>query len=240
MAIEKKLLPIFLLFLFLPATVLGKTDASWTAIDHDFGLIKETDGPKKVEFKFYNKGRKDIRITDVRPSCGCTAINYTEGKIKKGETGSVTITFDPEERPGKFRKTVAIYLNDENPIELSIQGTVMASPETLKLFFPNGSGNIRFDTDTLRFGELKRGLKRREFIDIYNAGSNPVSPHFNSDSNALIFELSQPEIPPGETATLTVYLDSRNVMWLGDKMLKISGSWKEGGIEIPVTMTLTP
>ncbi|MCH5231385.1 MAG: DUF1573 domain-containing protein [Muribaculaceae bacterium] len=214
-----------------------KTDTS----EYDFGLVMETDGPVAGEFKLINKGRKKFEIDRVKPSCGCSSVDFTHGKISKGDTATIKVTFDPSERPGKFNKGIYVFFSgEEKPIILRIKGTVMASGETLKLFFPLDAGELHFDTSTVDFGEMKRGLNRKEAVDIYNSSLKPISPVFSSDSNAFRFEMSQETIMPGEQATLTIYLTSSQLMWLGEKSLTIKGRWDGNQMELPVKVKLVP
>lgn len=229
--------------LLLASPSFAKLNIEWIGGEvYDFGLIKESKGIQTGEFKLVNRGRKSLTITDIKMACGCTKVDYTHGKIQKGDTAFIKVLFDPDERPGSFDKGIYVTLNKEKiPINLRIKGTVMASPATLKLFYPIGFGNLRFDTDTIDFGEMKRGLRRREFLDIYNSGLKSCRPEFSSRSNALRFELSPEEIKPGEGATLTVYLESSQLMWLGEKTVPIKVKWgKNQEEELQVKVKLVP
>ncbi|MCH5238638.1 MAG: DUF1573 domain-containing protein [Muribaculaceae bacterium] len=238
----KKLHLFFFLLLFLSVLPLeAKTKVEWLNTEYDFGLIQESNGPVEGLFRFVNKGGKPVYIREVKPSCGCTSVNFTQGQIKKGDVGEIRVTFDAENRPGKFDKGIHVFLKDEAmPINLRIEGTVIASPETLQLFYPIERGNLHFDTDTIKFGEMKRGLRRKEYIDIYNSGTEPLTPHFSSASNALRMELEPTTIPPGEGGLLTIYLDSSQVMGLGERTLSLKGEWDNEVVEITAKVKLVP
>lgn len=231
----RRILSLFLIFSV--AVAFGKVNVSWLNTDYDFGLIKESEGIKTGEFRFVNKGRKAVKINDVMASCGCTAVEFPKENIKKGEMGIIKVKYDPTERPGRFDKGIYVYLKGEEvPVSLRIEGTVMASDETLQLFYPEGTGALRFDTGSVDFSEMKRGLRRREFVDFYNSGTKPITPVFHSDTNALRMEVEPATINPGETGTMKIYLDSSKLMWLGEKELNIEGD----GINLKVRVKLTP
>ena len=93
---------------------------------HDFGTIREADGPVTTTFEFVNTGNKPLIILDAAASCGCTRPNYTTKPVKPGKKGKVTVTYSPLGRPGGFRKTVRVKtIGRERTTMLTIEGTVM-------------------------------------------------------------------------------------------------------------------
>lgn len=205
---------------------IAKTNYTWVNTEYDFGLIKESDGLQTGTFQLINKGGKPIKITEVRPSCGCTSVDFPLEKINKGDTAVITVSFDPEDRPGKFDKGIYVTLDKEDlPVNLRIKGTVLASQETLSLFFPAGTGELRADNATLDFGEIPRGVRRREFIDIYNSATESLTPEISSASNAISFSLQPTHIQPGEQATITVYIDTSKIPFTGLRQFPVLIKW---------------
>jgi LysM repeat protein len=101
---------------------------TFTEDTHNFGDI-DKDKPVSHEFTFKNTSAETILITGVKPSCGCTATNYTKTPVKPGETGSVTATYNAH-NPGPFTKTLTVSTNDtEQTKVLYIKGKVIA-PDT--------------------------------------------------------------------------------------------------------------
>jgi len=45
---------------------------------HDYGKIKEEAGKVKCRFTFTNTGNDTLKIISVKPSCGCTAMEWTK------------------------------------------------------------------------------------------------------------------------------------------------------------------
>ncbi len=77
----------------------------------DFGAIKEDGGTVTHTFQVQNTGKAPLVMTRVVASCGCTTPEWTKEPIAPGKTGSLKITFDPENRPGPFVKTISVYSN---------------------------------------------------------------------------------------------------------------------------------
>ena len=92
---------------------------------HDFGTIKEADGPVTHIFTIKNAGQKPLVITNVNPSCGCTTPDWTKEPIAPGKKGEIKITYDPTGRPAPFTKTISVYSNGKTGTYiLSIKGVV--------------------------------------------------------------------------------------------------------------------
>lgn len=92
---------------------------------HDFGTIKEANGPVTHTFEFTNTGGEPLVIINVNASCGCTRPEYPKEPIMPGKKGKVKVTFNPAGRPGEFSKEVKIRTNGNKRPILRITGTVI-------------------------------------------------------------------------------------------------------------------
>ena len=92
---------------------------------HDFGNIKESDGPVFCSFTVLNNGELPLVISRVIASCGCTTPEWTKEPIAPGKTGEVKVTYDTAGRPGPFAKTISVYSNGKTGnYVLTIKGEV--------------------------------------------------------------------------------------------------------------------
>lgn len=104
----------------------GSANASFAVKKHDFGTIKEADGPVSCTFEFTNTGDKPLLIIDATASCGCTHPEYPTKPIKPGKKGKIKVTYSPIGRPGAFKKSVKVKTNGkERTTVLRIEGTVI-------------------------------------------------------------------------------------------------------------------
>lgn len=92
---------------------------------HDFGAIKEADGPVTHVFEFTNTGSEPLVIINVNASCGCTRPEYPKEPVMPGKKGKIKVTFNPAGRPGEFSKEVKIRTNGSKRPVLRITGTVI-------------------------------------------------------------------------------------------------------------------
>jgi len=93
---------------------------------HNFRKI-DADKPVVYRFRFKNVGSSPLLISKVKPSCGCTAANWTKQPILPDKKGYIEVIFDAK-KAGKFFKTIQVFSNDESsPVELIIKGKVVWS-----------------------------------------------------------------------------------------------------------------
>lgn len=92
---------------------------------HDFGKIKQGDKVKHT-FTFTNVGDKDLVVSNVKPTCGCTATNWTRTAVKPGESGTIEAQFNSAGKMGKQMKFMTVIYNGEPKIErISFTGEVV-------------------------------------------------------------------------------------------------------------------
>ena len=66
-------------------------------------------------------------ISNVESTCGCTVPKFTETPILKGQSGTITVTFNAATVQPSFAKAVTIKSNARTPIKLLyIKGEVTA------------------------------------------------------------------------------------------------------------------
>lgn len=99
---------------------------SFDKTEHDFGKIRE--GEKaSYRFRVKNPGTVPLRITDVKPSCGCTVPAWTKDPIPPGGEGFVEVIFDSQGRSGEQLKTVTVFANTDPPSHiLRFRGIVVS------------------------------------------------------------------------------------------------------------------
>ena len=105
---------------------LGSPIIEFDTMEYDFGTIVEGTIVDGV-FKVTNKGKVDLLISKVQPSCGCTTPDWTKNPIKPGQTGEIKFSFNSNGRVGKQHKSITITSNAEKMTEtIQLKGTVTA------------------------------------------------------------------------------------------------------------------
>lgn len=93
------------------------------SFEHDFGSIPYK-GDGTYAFVFKSKGEEPLVLKNVKPSCGCTIPEWPRDPVKKGEKGTIKVSYNTR-ITGSFSKSVSVYSNaSEAPIVLVIKGKV--------------------------------------------------------------------------------------------------------------------
>ncbi len=94
----------------------------------DFGQIKQGETVTH-KFKFTNTGSNPLVLENVKPSCGCTAINWPKEPIAPQQTGEIEAQFNSTGKAGDQLKNITITLNTVEHLErLTFTGVVIAPP----------------------------------------------------------------------------------------------------------------
>ena len=170
---------------FLLATVVLSATSAFSQIEfsglvHDFGNIRELDGPVSHDFEFTNTGTRPYVIDFISVSCGCTTPEYDKAPVMPGRSGKITITYDPAGRPGVFDREIVVTGNNRRDrTTLRITGTVAGKPRTVEDDFPvDLGGGMRSTSTTFLFGYLARGKKVTQSVNVVNNGDSPAELDF--------------------------------------------------------------
>ena len=192
-------------------TAVAEVKIQWLETEHNFGAFDENDGEVTCEFRFVNVGDEPVRVSNVRTSCGCTTSKPPRKAIQPGDTATVSATYNPVGRPGKFEKKIYVDMNT-NPQRnvLAIHGTVIGSSNTLRGRFPIDAGDsgIKLRKTTIPFGEVVCGRIKNEFLEVYNASSDTLRPTFESVPKYMRTAVKDPAIAPGENKAYAIVFDS--------------------------------
>lgn len=124
----------------------AQSPLTWDSMAHDFGNIPDTE-PVTHIFKFTNKTEKTITILRAHGSCGCTVPDLPKKSFKPGESGEMTVTFNPQHRKGANPKAVTIEYSEPQgtpntivTINSNVQPLVMIEPQKMYLMEVDSKG----------------------------------------------------------------------------------------------------
>ncbi|OQA97637.1 MAG: hypothetical protein BWY22_01210 [Bacteroidetes bacterium ADurb.Bin217] len=106
-----------------------KPEVVFDSLTYNYGVIaKGSSG--ECSFKFTNKSKTPLILTNVKAGCGCTVPSWPREEIKPKHSGEIKIKYNTN-NVGYFTKTVSVYTNkQEEPIILTITGQVVDQPKT--------------------------------------------------------------------------------------------------------------
>ena len=187
--------------------------------EHDFGKIHEEDGRVSVDFRFKNEGMTPLVLSNVRASCGCTTPQWTKEPVEPGQTGVITVTYNPNGRPGRFQKTVTITSNaKESTARVYIKGEVIPKQAKPVNRYTIAVGALNMKSMVLDLGTIKKGENKSGELEYTNlkAEEHLVELATNSGDNAyFISQVTLPTVKQNEVGKFVLALNTANAKLYG-------------------------
>ncbi|MFH0866441.1 MAG: DUF1573 domain-containing protein, partial [Bacteroidota bacterium] len=176
---------------------------------HDFGKIKEENGNVSHTFFFSNTGTDTLKLTNVKPSCGCTTADWSKGPVLQGQKGYIKTEYDPKNRPGTFSKAITVTSNATEPIQvLIIKGEVLGRTKDYKDTFTVVSGNLRLKSNHIAFMEIKNNEMKTDTLEIMNDWTKPMTLQVNSQLQFTSCIVKPQKLNPKEKGMIILTYDA--------------------------------
>lgn len=106
--------------------VFAQPEAVINPMTYDFGEIAQDSVVTKI-FVIKNQGTEMLKITDVKASCGCTAVVAGKNELKPNESTDINVSFNSKGKFGKQFKTITVETNDpkSSTTKLYLTGNVI-------------------------------------------------------------------------------------------------------------------
>ena len=127
--------------------------------ERDFGVIWDFQ-PVTTTFPFTNTGTKTLVITRLQAGCGCTKPIADKTVLQPGESGTITVTFDPNGKADKQDKKVTIFSNS------------VRSPEKGFLIRSYVKQFVNIEDKFLKLNEMTLGQPHSVEFDFFPADPN--------------------------------------------------------------------
>ncbi len=156
---------------------------------YDWGNVPPGKLNTVIEVK--NIGSGDLKISDVRPSCGCTAAPIDKNLLHPNEIGKINVTLDVSSRTGATEKTITVYSDDPSNASQVIY---------LKAFIKRP---VSFNpAQYFLVNNAKVGTASPATVTIVNSGDEPLTvfpPEFVQGNVKVSFDMtSKKTLKPGE------------------------------------------
>lgn len=199
-----------LFFVGMSTSLMAQGKIKFEKTTHNFGTIKEEQGKAIAKFVFTNTGTGDLKIVNVRTSCGCTASDYSKGVVKPGQKGYVTATYFTAHRPGPFRKSITVTVNDaDHPnTVLFIKGTVTPRKKSKGDYYPVSIGNLKLMSNHLSFGNIKTTEVRTDTMKMYNNWGHPMDISFTQVPANITVKAVPSTLQPKQEGYIIVTYDA--------------------------------
>ncbi|TAL69305.1 MAG: DUF1573 domain-containing protein [Bacteroidetes bacterium] len=79
---------------------------------YNWNMVSPKQSPLKATIELKNAGNQKLMISNVRPSCGCTAVLLDKKELEPGQTANLDVRLNVAAKSGPVVKTVFIESND--------------------------------------------------------------------------------------------------------------------------------
>lgn len=210
--------------LFITLVAVGQTPViTFDKTTHDYGKINEADGRVTTVFTCTNEGMTPLVLSNVRASCGCTTPKWTREPIEPGQTGQITVTYNPNGRPGRFQKTVTVTSNAAEPVtKLYIKGEVIPKPAQPVDKYPVKMGELSLKKRTINYGMITQGSNKMLEIEYANQTDQPVTVEviMREQDSYIKPNVTLQTVAPKQTGKIQFALQSAECPLLGPVSVK--------------------
>ena len=186
--------------------------------EHDFGKINEDGGRVSVEFVFKNEGMSPLVLSNVRASCGCTTPTWTKEPVEPGQKGTITVTYNPNGRPGRFQKTVTITSNAKEPTaKVYIKGEVIPKQAKPVNKYTIAVGELNMKSKELDLGTIIKGASKTGELEFANQTSAAHSAELATSSadSYLLTQVTLHTAQANEVGKFVFVVDTKNTKLYG-------------------------
>ncbi len=197
----------FIITLLIPIGSFAQEKLRFEPSVWNFGTILETDGRVSHTFTAENVGSEPLVILDVVTSCGCTVPEFSRQPILPGARTSITVTFDPTNRPGTFDKELWVYSTQRKRIAtLTIRGNVTPRPKSIEELFPvDAGGGLRLSATLCTFAYIYAGKRMQGAIGYVNNSQHPLRLELRPEVSSGLLTIEAPRmIAPGERGEINL------------------------------------
>ncbi len=174
----------------------------------DFGTITEG-SIVKHNYEIENVGDSELKISQVRASCGCTAAQPAKNELKPGEKTEIQVEFDSANRLGQQDKYVFVMSNDPVSPELKLSFTTIVVDRNTALPKDTKFPKLKLSMMQHDFGKVEEGKIVKATISFKNTGNDVLTiSDVKTSCGCTAALLSSKTLKPGETGSVKIELDT--------------------------------
>ena len=192
---------------FLHQALAAQESLRFEPSEWNFGTILETDGRVSHTFTGENVGDTPLVILDVVTTCGCTAPTFSKQPILPGGKTSITVTYDPANRPGAFDKELWVYSSEGKRVAtLRVRGNVTPRPKSIEELYPvDAGGGLRLSATLCTFAYLYPGRMMQSALGFVNDSRRTIRLDLQPVAESGLLKVEYPrQIAPGERGQINL------------------------------------
>ncbi len=179
-------------------------------VSHDFGTLTEGEIVTH-NFEIFNTGNAELKIDQVRASCGCTDAKPEKKILKPGEKTFIKVEFNSTGRIGPQEKFVYIFSNDPKMRELKLSINCVIVEKSISFQKNLKLPKLKLLQSQYDFGNVEEGKTVDVKISFKNEGNSVLKINdVKTSCGCTAALLSNKSLQPGETGNIRIELDTAN------------------------------
>ena len=216
----------------------------WKVNRIDLGTVLEEQGLQSVTFDYTLSQGSHYGIQEVVTDCGCTTVSYSKDSLGIGDSGKISVDFDPSSAAGFFSKLVLVKGNQGQVQDsLYIEGIALPYPTNLERNYPVKLGFVGLRMKKVSMGDVFDNEPKVKYLEFFNYGTKALEKQvFHANTPAYIqIQQVQDLVRPQERGLLKISYEAKERPELGAVSDKIWINWskeEEGKMELEVLADL--
>jgi hypothetical protein len=182
----------------------------WKVNRIDIGTVLEEQGLQHTEFEFTHTQDSLFFIEDIWAECGCTTVEYTRDTLQVGESGKITVAFDPSSSAGFFSKLIVVKGNlGGTQDSLYLEGISIPYPIDLQRAYPVQNGPLGLRLRKVNMGDVFSNEPRIKYVEFFNQGDELLDKGAFRSVTPPYIQMSQVQqfVRPNERGLLMIRYD---------------------------------
>ncbi len=196
----------------------------------DYGYM-----PKGIKvshiYQIKNVGEDTLKISSVKPSCGCTSAPLKKNMLAPGEAVDLEVSFDAKNFMGKVNKSVTVNSNDPATPALALTFSANVGIE---------SPTVRFTPIEVLYDSVQVGRNDTRKILLFNTDITNVDlALIDKPKDVVSIDLKKTNLQPGKSTEMVFRIDKKAAPGYFSycSTLEVNGSDKYR-VTIPIRGTL--
>ncbi|PCJ67257.1 MAG: hypothetical protein COA58_02765 [Bacteroidetes bacterium] len=185
----------------------------------DLGSIYVEGGIVTTKYEFTNNGSKVFKILNMDAACGCTKPRASSKVFAPGETGFITVEFNPKGIRGKVDKWIYVRGNFSDAYEIKLNFSAEISSQQNRVagqYYKGEFGYLLTSKAKLDWGNKYKQDLFQDSISMTNDGYNDIVIKEFVSPTPIIIGTNLPIIlKPGETKKIRLTIDVGQVDTIG-------------------------
>jgi hypothetical protein len=196
---------------------------------HNFGKENEENGELQHDFLFTNSGVDPLIVTDVSASGGVLVKGWTKIPVMPGDSGIVSVGYDPTNKPGKFNRSITVSSTGNPPsVILRLLGDIIPREKSTRELYPIEMGLLRLKSDHIIFGTIFPGSVHTSAMPVINLSRETLDISFTQVPGHISVKAMPERLGPGDNGLIIASHDAGRIngwgMTTGNLRILLNGS----------------